>query len=67
MDDTDADRAAIQDVINQVMLYPLDQYTGKPQTTDWSKAPVFPAGDATGASMRPGGWTRARSSGNCPR
>ena len=48
MDDTDADRAAIQGVINQVMLYPLDRYTAKPQTTDWSKAPVFPAGDATG-------------------
>jgi len=29
MDDTDADRAAIQDVINQVMLYPLDRYTAK--------------------------------------
>jgi hypothetical protein len=55
MDDTDADRAAIQDVINQVMLYPLDQYTGEPQTTDWSKAPVFPAGDATGGEHDPVG------------
>jgi hypothetical protein len=49
MDDTDADRAAIQDVINQIMLYPLDEYTGKPRTTDWSKAPSFPAGNATGS------------------
>jgi len=31
------------------MLYPLDRYTAKPQTTDWSKEPVFPAG------MPPGG------------
>ena len=47
MDDTDSDRAAVQDVINQVMLYPLDEYTGEPRTTDWSAAPAFPAGDAT--------------------
>lgn len=47
MDDTDADRAAIQDVINQVMIYPLDEYTGEPRATDWSAAPAFPAGDAT--------------------
>ena len=55
MDDTDADRAAIQDVINQVMLYPLDQYTGEPQTTDWSKAPVFPAGMPPGRARDPVG------------
>src|SRR5215468_5314958 len=47
MDDTDSDRAAIQPVINQVMAYPLSEYTGQLRTTDWSAAPVFPAGDAT--------------------
>jgi hypothetical protein len=47
MDDTDADRAAIQATLNQVMVYPLDQYSGHLQTFDWSKAPTFPAGDAT--------------------
>jgi hypothetical protein len=47
MDDTDSDRTAIQDVINQVMVYPLDEYAGEPRATDWSAAPVFPAGDAT--------------------
>jgi hypothetical protein len=47
MDDTDADRAAIQPVINQVMMYPLSEYTGAMRTTDWAAAPVFPAGDAT--------------------
>ena len=47
MDDTDEDRAAIQEVINQVMVYPVDQFTGELQTTDWSSAPSFPAGDAT--------------------
>ena len=47
MDDTDADRAAIQPVINQVMVYPLSQYTGQMRTTDWTAAPSFPAGGAT--------------------
>ena len=47
MDDTDADRAAIQPVINQIMMYPLSQYTGTPHTTDWTAAPVFPGGSAT--------------------
>lgn len=47
MDDTDEDRAAIQPVINQVMVYPLGDYSGEMQTTDWSQAPSFPAGDAT--------------------
>lgn len=47
MDDTDQDRAAIQPVINQVMVYPLSEYTGAMRTTDWTTAPTFPAGDAT--------------------
>jgi hypothetical protein len=47
MDDTAADRAAIQPIINQVMMYPLSEYTGAMRTTDWMSAPVFPAGDAT--------------------
>ncbi|MFJ8476397.1 DUF1214 domain-containing protein [Kitasatospora sp. NPDC094011] len=42
MDDTDADRAAIQPVINQIMMYPLAEYTGQLQTTDWSQAPILP-------------------------
>jgi len=47
MDDTEDDRAAIQPVINQVMAYPLSEYTGVMRTTDWTAAPVFPAGGAT--------------------
>ena len=47
MDDTGQDRAAIQPVLNQVMMYPLSEYTGTMRTTDWTTAPVFPAGDAT--------------------
>ena len=44
MDDTDSDRAAIQPVINQVMVYPLSEYTGQMRSTDWSAAPAFPSG-----------------------
>jgi hypothetical protein len=47
MDDTDSDRAAIQDTINKVMVYPLPEYTGEQRVTDWSATPSFPAGDAT--------------------
>ena len=47
MDDTDVDRAAIQPVINQVMMYPLREFTGQLRTTDWTAAPVFPAGGET--------------------
>jgi hypothetical protein len=47
MDDTDQDRAAIQPALNQVMMYPLTDYTGAMRTTDWTTAPTFPAGDAT--------------------
>jgi hypothetical protein len=47
MDDTDADRAAIQPLVSQVMMYPLTDYTGAMQTTDWTAAPVFPAGGST--------------------
>jgi hypothetical protein len=47
MDDTDEDRATIQPFLNQVMVYPLDRYTGELQTTDWTQVPTFPGGDAT--------------------
>jgi hypothetical protein len=47
MDDTDEDRAAIQPAINQVMVYPLGEYSGELQSTDWSAAPSFPAGGST--------------------
>jgi hypothetical protein len=47
MDDTEDDRAAIQPVINQIMVYPLSEYTGQLRTIDWAAVPVFPAGEAT--------------------
>ena len=42
MDDTDADRAAIQPLIDQVTAYPLSEWTGEMQTVDWSESPAIP-------------------------
>ena len=42
-DDTPEDKAAIQSVLNQVMVYPLSEYDGTMKTLDWSKSPSFPA------------------------
>jgi hypothetical protein len=48
-DDTPEDKAAIQPLLKQVMVYPLSQFTGKMQTTNWKDTPSFPAPDAGGA------------------
>ncbi|WP_165856329.1 DUF1254 domain-containing protein [Marinobacter sp. JSM 1782161] len=42
MDDTAEDREAIQPLIDQVMAYPLAEYTGEMKTTDWSESPTIP-------------------------
>lgn len=41
MDDTAADRKAIQKVLNQVVFYPLEDFDGKMKTIDWAKAPTI--------------------------
>ncbi|MEU4435775.1 DUF1254 domain-containing protein [Nocardia rhamnosiphila] len=48
MDDTAEDRAAIKPVVNQVMVYPLTEFTGEMRTTDWSDVPAFDPGPAAG-------------------
>jgi hypothetical protein len=42
-DDTSEDKVAIQSVLNQVMVYPLSEFTGQMKSKDWKKAPSFPA------------------------
>ena len=42
-DDTLEDKAAIQPVLNQVMVYPLSEFDGKMKTKDWKSAPAFSA------------------------
>jgi hypothetical protein len=51
-DDTSEDRAAIQSLLNQVMVYPLSEFTGKMQMTDWKKTPAFPAPPSTGGETK---------------
>ncbi|MBN4667680.1 DUF1254 domain-containing protein [Pandoraea nosoerga] len=46
MDDTAADRAAIQEVLGSVMMYPLAQYDGKFKHTDWRSLKRVPSQDS---------------------
>ena len=48
MDDTAADREAVQPLVNQMSMYPLAQYDGTIKHTDWAAAPTFDAGGSTG-------------------
>ncbi len=48
MDDTNEDRAALQPLVNQVLVYPLDEYTGQMRMKDWANVPSFEAGDSAG-------------------
>lgn len=41
-DDTPEDKAAIQPLINQVVVYPLSEFDGKMKTTVWKNAPIIP-------------------------
>ncbi len=43
MDDTAADRQAVQAVINRIDVYGLSKYDGKMKVRDWRKTPSFPA------------------------
>lgn len=51
--DTDEDRAAIQPLINQVVAYPLSEFTGEMKTIEWKAAKDIPTSDEGG-----GGETR---------
>jgi len=41
-DSTPEDTAAVQPVINQIVMYPLSQFDGTMKTKDYSKSPHFP-------------------------
>ena len=49
MNDTAADRKAIQPVLNQVVFYPLKQFDGKTKTIDWASAPEIKGPKSDGA------------------
>jgi hypothetical protein len=52
MDDTPEDKAAIQPLLNQVVLYPLSEFDGKMKTMDWKSTPSFPAPPSTGGETK---------------
>ncbi|MGD9511745.1 MAG: DUF1254 domain-containing protein, partial [Geminicoccaceae bacterium] len=43
--DTDEDRAAIQPLLNQIVAYPLSEFTGEMKTIDWRNAADIPTPD----------------------
>jgi hypothetical protein len=48
-DDTPEDKAAVQSLLSQIMVYPLSEFDGKMKTKDWKKTPAFPSpADSTG-------------------
>lgn len=50
MDDTDKDRAAIQDILNRVVVYPLSKFDGKPKSKNWAAIPHFGSSDSTSST-----------------
>ena len=50
LNDTAEDRAAIQPLLNQVMVYPLSQFDGTLKTKDWKAVPTFPVPAGQGAA-----------------
>jgi hypothetical protein len=43
LDDTAADREAIQPILSHILMYPLSKFTGQQQTKDWGAVPKFPS------------------------
>lgn len=51
--DTPEDRAAVEELIKQVNIYPLDKFDGTMQSYDWASVPDFPVpGEAGTAEIR---------------
>jgi hypothetical protein len=51
-DDTPEDKAAIQPLLSQVVIYPLSEFDGKMKTKDWTKSPAFPSGGASSGETK---------------
>lgn len=41
--DAPEDKAAVQPLLSQIVVYPLSEFDGKMKTKDWKKSPSFPA------------------------
>ncbi|AEG04207.1 DUF1254 domain-containing protein [Sinorhizobium meliloti] len=51
-DDTPEDRKAIQEVINQVVAYPLKDFDGEMKTIEWAKVPDIPGPASSGEETK---------------
>lgn len=49
-DDTPEDKKAIQAAINQVVFYPLKDFTGQMKTIEWAKLPPIPVPQSDGGA-----------------
>lgn len=47
-DDTPEDKAAIQSLLRQIMVYPLTEFDGQMKTKNWTEVPSFPAPPGAG-------------------
>lgn len=55
MDDTDEDRAAIQPLVDRVMVYPLTEFTGAMRSKTWAEVPSFDGPSSSGEETK---WVR---------
>ncbi|MDH4981199.1 DUF1254 domain-containing protein [Hyphomicrobium sp. D-2] len=55
MNDTEDDRKAIQSVIDQIVVYPLDKFDGKMKTVAWNKLPVVDDTEKKSGTGKSGG------------
>ena len=51
-DDTPEDKKAIQAVINQIVAYPLKDFTGRMKAIEWSKVPNIPGPKSSGEETK---------------
>jgi hypothetical protein len=51
-DDTPEDKAAIQPLLSQIVVYPLSDFDGKMKTMDWKSVPSYPAPPSTGGETK---------------
>jgi hypothetical protein len=51
-DDTPEDKKAIQPVINQIVVYPLKDFTGEMKTIEWANVSDIPGPESTGEETK---------------
>jgi hypothetical protein len=51
-DDTPEDKAAIQPLLSQVVVYPLSEFDGKMKKMDWKGIPSYPAPASSGGETK---------------